>query len=66
MKPRSLDDLPDVIHSFRYCVELADLLVPEFSNDLSTEQRDVLGTVPGTDAGISEDRPPDADNEVGY
>ena len=25
---KSLDDLPDVVHSFAYCAELADILVP--------------------------------------
>jgi hypothetical protein len=27
--PRSLDDLPDVRHTFEYCADLAAILLPE-------------------------------------
>lgn len=46
MRWRSMDDLPDVIHSFWFRVDLADILIGE-CDDLSTEQRDSLGTFPG-------------------
>ena len=27
--PKSFDDLPDVVHSFAYCADLAAILIPE-------------------------------------
>lgn len=45
MRPRSMDDLPDVSHTFEFCVDLAELLVPEVLDE-SSDLREILNRAP--------------------
>jgi hypothetical protein len=71
-KVYSMDDLPNVVHSFEFGVDLAVLLIPEETNDLPIKQRDALGNIPANDADIGENAGstpfdiPDGLDDLGY